>query len=93
LIPAVFPAREGDPVRHTLLHPAVLWLGLVSYGFYIWHGPVLNELGDWPGDGSSDYLIRTLVAFLITALAAAASWYLIEKRAIRLGETIRGRRR
>jgi peptidoglycan/LPS O-acetylase OafA/YrhL len=93
LIPAVFPAREHDHVRRAFLHPAVLWLGLVSYGFYIWHGPILNELGDWPGEGASAYLVRTLVAFFITAGAAAASWYLLEKRAIGLGQTIRRRSR
>ena len=94
LIPAVFHAREQDPVRRVFLHPGVLWLGLISYGFYIWHGPILNELDDWPSEtGASAYLIRTLVAFAITAGAAAASWYLLERHAIRLGETIRGRRR
>ena len=93
LVPAVFPARERDPVRRVFLHPMVLWLGLVSYGLYIWHGPILHELDDWPGDGPAAYLVRTGLAFLITTGVAAASWYLLEKRAIRLGETLRGRRR
>jgi peptidoglycan/LPS O-acetylase OafA/YrhL len=47
--------------------PALLWLGKISYGLYLWHYVFLR----------SD--IPILLALPLTVAAAAASWYLVEE--------------
>ena len=53
----------------------------LSYGIYIYHMPVFNLLL-WLGLGSS--LLYGLAGLAIVALLAAASWFLVERPALRL---------
>ncbi len=83
----VLPAIAGAP--RWLLHPALRWAGFVSYGFYLWHLAVLRELTDagWRGKvGALGYLA---VALALSVGLAAASWYAIERPALRLARRAR----
>ena len=60
---------------------ALLWLGEVSYGLYLWHYVLIN------------LDIPLLVALPLSLVAAAASWYLIEKQALKWSERFAKRRR
>jgi peptidoglycan/LPS O-acetylase OafA/YrhL len=54
------------------------WVGLVSYGVYMWHVPVIlfaRRLDALP----AAYPLRLLVVVPPVLLAAAASWYLVER--------------
>ena len=82
----------GEPgegrVRKLLLSPILLWLGLVSYGFYLWSPAILEKLAtaDWSG---ATRTIGTIAIGLVgTAAVAAASWYLMERHAIALGRKL-----
>ena len=51
LLPAVFgPVRSGW-VRRLLATPVLAFLGLISYGIYLWHRQVLQLLWDNPATG------------------------------------------
>jgi len=75
LIPAVVAGDDRGP-RRLLAWPLLAWMGLISYGIYLWHMPILAELhqrgvDDWP----------TLIALGVTlaVACATASYYLVER--------------
>jgi peptidoglycan/LPS O-acetylase OafA/YrhL len=84
LVPAVF----GDPQarwQRAARHPVLRWLGMVSYGLFLWHLVVLEGVratfGLEPFSGHFPALLgATLV---LGVLAAGASWYLVERPAQR----------
>jgi peptidoglycan/LPS O-acetylase OafA/YrhL len=82
LAPAVLGA--GGPVRRALAWRPLAWVGLASYGVYLWHLDVLRELDGLP--------VPALAACGLAASLAlgAASWYGIERYAQRLGRRITG---
>jgi peptidoglycan/LPS O-acetylase OafA/YrhL len=73
---------DGGLFRLVLTHPSARWIGRVSYGLYLWHYPVYFAarqsaiLWSWQ---------RLLVVGASTSLLlAAASFYLVEQRFLKL---------
>lgn len=68
----------------VLGHPVLVGLGTISYGFYLWHVPVLLFMR---GHGllPMDPLWGTIAALAPSLLIAWASWVLVERRAIAWG--------
>jgi peptidoglycan/LPS O-acetylase OafA/YrhL len=92
-IALVLAALVASPIRATALaRGPARWLGTISYGVYLIHFPVivfLRETERWP-----DTLTRQLLAVMaITLPAAAFSWFVIERPAVRWARriTTRGR--
>ena len=81
-------AGRGLVVRALSARP-LAWAGVVSYGVYLWHLPLIivgNDLGWWP-EGTAPRL------FVVTAAALAAgwmSWVAVERPAMRLARSPRG---
>lgn len=81
LVPAVFGDQQRGAVRAGLRARPVVWVGTVSYGLYLWHLDVLQELPGWLDRPFAEAPFALLLA-LTTALgllAAAASWYGLER--------------
>jgi peptidoglycan/LPS O-acetylase OafA/YrhL len=83
----LLPTLFGDPtrglVRRLLAWRPLLWVGMVSYGAFLFHFAVLEQLGKWDfgslANDVSPYL--WFPAGLAGALAiAAVSWYAFERR-------------
>lgn len=98
----VLPAVVGTPrrgwVRRLLGWRVLAWLGLVSYGIYLWHPTVLALLSNWGfGDalknGAESYVLWAVVGLAGAVILAAASWYLVERPALSLKRLIPGRPR
>jgi peptidoglycan/LPS O-acetylase OafA/YrhL len=85
LLPAVFEAQAGGLARRVLRAPPLLWVGLVSYAFYLYHTTVLEQLSRRLHLGAARYPVVTAVALLVSCACAAASYYLLERPAMRLG--------
>jgi peptidoglycan/LPS O-acetylase OafA/YrhL len=87
----VVPAVVGTPgrglVRRLLANPVLGWLGVVSYGLYLWHLTAFSLLSRW-GFGSvapiHPYLAWPLAGLALTSLVAGASWYGVERPLLRL---------
>ena len=81
-------ARPADRVRphdrslilKTLSTPVLSYLGLVSYGIYLWHQAFLtwtHDLCGW-GEFEGDFIVLVIVGSLGSVAAAAASHRLVE---------------
>ncbi len=86
LLPAVFDDHAGGLARRVLRLPALAWVGLISYAFYLYHTIVIAQLNKIVGDGhlSPRYLIVTAAALPISCACAAASYYLVERPILRI---------
>lgn len=85
------PAMLGEPVAERRDVPArvlgwapVAWLGLISYGIFLWHLPLCEKLlrvQDWTPHGS--FVVFTLVVAAVAIAAATLSYYLVERPLLR----------
>jgi peptidoglycan/LPS O-acetylase OafA/YrhL len=92
VIPAVLARSEKGLVTATAANPVAIWLGLVSYGIYIWHEAwqdIYLRITDQPGL-NANFLGMLSFTLALTMLCATLSWYLVEKPAIRWGARRRG---
>lgn len=93
LIPMVYGDQSRGAIRRTLSTRFVTWLGVISYGIYLWHIVVVNEIKQLARD--DHFPVQLAAWFAVTvvlALAlAAASHRWVEQPAIRLSH--RGRAR
>ena len=71
----------GGPTRLFALKPLV-WIGLISYGIYLWHWPLILWLT--PVRTGLDGLALAALRIGLTVTVAAASYYVVE-RPIRRG--------
>ena len=94
MLPAVFGHTAGGLTRRFLANPVLAWLGMIAYGVYLYHWPILLEL--WrnagaPGGGGKWLTLLVQTAALSIA-AGAASYYLVERPILRF-KNVRLRRR
>jgi peptidoglycan/LPS O-acetylase OafA/YrhL len=59
---------------------AVVWLGTVSYGLYLWNYPITRWLPP-AHDGIASVLMTAVVTTALSIAVAAASWYVVERPA------------
>ncbi|OYN79325.1 hypothetical protein CG716_13335 [Mycolicibacterium sphagni] len=69
--------EQNGPVAWVLSTPPLVWLGVISYGVYLWHWPVFlvlnGERTDWSG------LPLFAARCVVTLVLAVGSWWLIER--------------
>jgi peptidoglycan/LPS O-acetylase OafA/YrhL len=87
LAPAVFGDRAGGGLtRRVLRWRPLLWVGTISYSFYLWHYAVIAQFERWwgrfpHGAGWALWFAETLAGSLVLG---AAGFYLIERPFMRL---------
>lgn len=95
LVPAVWEGDGRGLPRRILGWRWLAWLGLVSYGIYLWHEPVIHVLQVQVGlqriMPDHPYVPFTAGAVAITVACAAISYYVVERPALRYKHP--GRRR
>jgi peptidoglycan/LPS O-acetylase OafA/YrhL len=99
--PALFGERAGGLPRKVLAWRPLVWLGIVSYGVYLYHLAVAELLGESADPGHIAVaglglahridVLSTPILFVLTVagtvLAAAVSYYVVELPFLRLKET------
>lgn len=81
----VFPVFFGNPnvglPRRILATRWLVWLGLISYGFYLWQVTIGIELGF--GNAQGSFLPVLIGTVVLTLPLAVASYYLVERPLMR----------
>jgi peptidoglycan/LPS O-acetylase OafA/YrhL len=81
-LPAVFAnPNRGAPAR-VLGHPALMWIGLISYGLLLWNTTFAAILG-YPEQGYG-YWTVLIGGVLISVPMAIASYYVVERPLMKL---------
>lgn len=89
IVLAVLDRRWGG--RWLFERRAFIGLGVVSYGFYLWHMPVFWAIRYY--DNGWPYAVRVLAAFAITLGLTLASWYGMERPIMRWKDRIEAQKR
>jgi peptidoglycan/LPS O-acetylase OafA/YrhL len=95
VVPAVIGDQGRGLVRRFMANRVILYVGLVSYGVFLWHLAVLGQLQRWHFervDFIHPYLTWTLAALLGALAIASFRYYALERPAMRLRRRILGRR-
>ncbi len=75
-------AAESAALRKALSHKALVFVGLTSYSFYLWHWPALFFLNELVVDPAPALILSTLgLSFAL----AVIGYYLVETPARRMG--------
>ena len=82
--PGAFPHPASRPVM-LLRRPWLVWLGLVSYAFYLYHTVVIARLDHALHALATGWRWPAVLAgsFAITCLCSAVSYYIVERPAMR----------
>jgi peptidoglycan/LPS O-acetylase OafA/YrhL len=86
----LLPGMFGDPqrgfVRRILRNRVLLYLGLVSYGIYLWHFAVLDQLSRWDfgSVAGRSTALWFAVALPMAVALATLSYYIVERPFLRL---------
>ena len=94
LLPAIFGDWAGGWPRRLLALSWMGWLGLVSYGIFLWHSTIMLEINDHGAQGwlpGSGFLSLLLSALAIVIPIAAVSYYVVERPALKLKDPKRRR--
>ncbi len=81
MMPAVFGIDGGGLVRRALGHRSLAWLGLISYGVFLWHYAVIIFLLE--ANAVWSFVPLTVATLALTVPCAAASYYLLERPLMR----------
>ena len=85
LLPVVFAHRRVTMITKLLRQRAVVFLGVVSYGIYLWHQSWISQAVRWQYRPVFQADMLLLVVFGVTASIATAtlSWFLLERPIVR----------
>lgn len=89
VVPAVFAEHARSTVTRVLRSRGLGWIGLVSYGFYLYHLSLTHWLHDRIGLHLTTlgYVALVIGSFALSCAAAALSYYALERPLL-----VRGRR-
>lgn len=88
LLPVIFGDQTRGWVRRVLANRFLLWLGMTSYAFYLWHLAILLKFRDYGVPDALGGLGYLVVTFALALAIGGASWYALEVHALRLGRRL-----
>jgi peptidoglycan/LPS O-acetylase OafA/YrhL len=94
IVPAILAEPGRRLVGRILANRVLSYLGLISFGIYLYHFAVVKQLDDWLGHrigGPAElrFLIHALLAVAAASAIASLSYYVVERPALRLKRLVR----
>lgn len=89
VLPLVFRSVDESRIHRFLRRPEIAYLGVVSYGMYLWHMPIIDVIReDWLGleQMQGNWLLIGGLTLLVTLAVSATSWHLMEKPLLELAK-------
>jgi peptidoglycan/LPS O-acetylase OafA/YrhL len=88
LLPAVFGPQDRGITRRFLQLRPMVYLGMISYGIYLWHQAFIEKVHRWGGWADNPlpngpFLATLIPALALTIVVATLSWYLVEAPLLR----------
>jgi peptidoglycan/LPS O-acetylase OafA/YrhL len=88
LLPAVFGPQDRGVTRRFLQLRPIVYLGMISYGIYLWHQAFITKVHQWGGWADNPlpngpFLQVLIPALALTIVVASLSWYLVEAPLLR----------
>jgi peptidoglycan/LPS O-acetylase OafA/YrhL len=82
----VLPSRRQGAVVRMLGSRPLQWSGLVSYGVFLWHEPLVWFLArqGWTLPGRAGFVLALLCTIVAAGAAALLSWRLVERPCLAL---------
>ncbi len=80
VLPIVFGPHDRSLILKTLSNPVLTYLGVISYGIYLWHQAALtwtHDLFGW-GDFEGDFVVLVVFGAIGSIVISAASHRLLE---------------
>jgi peptidoglycan/LPS O-acetylase OafA/YrhL len=90
VVPVVLGPQDHGAIRKVLRSKPVVYLGLVSYGMFLWHWYILRIVADrldWPLY-NGNWLVVVVLALPIVLVAASVSWFGLERPVLRLAHRV-----
>jgi peptidoglycan/LPS O-acetylase OafA/YrhL len=81
LLPAVFGPQDRTLIRRLLRSWPMVSLGVISYGIYLWHLPLIDQMLKWTGwkYGGVPYWVLASSVFGLAVAFASASYFGLER--------------
>jgi len=86
LLPAVFGPQDRTLVRRLLRSWPMVSLGVISYGIYLWHLDLIDQVVNWIGweKGAIPYWSLAAAVFGVSVAFASASYFGLERPILRM---------
>lgn len=84
LILATLVGKPQSLLRQLLRWSPLTYCGQISYGFYLWHFPILIIVANYVSHQNFGQLKTLAITAILTLLIASASYHLLELPALRL---------
>ena len=86
VLPAIFGDQTKGLVRRLLANRALLYIGLVSYGVFLYHVAVLEQVDRWQLEllATIHPYLKILDVLFLSLILATLSYYVVERPALRL---------
>jgi peptidoglycan/LPS O-acetylase OafA/YrhL len=90
VVPVVLGPQDQGAIRRILRSRVAVYLGLVSYGIYLWHWFLLRIVADWLDWPlyHGNWFVVLVLTLPIVVFAASVSWFGLERPVLRLAHRV-----